>query len=188
MSRTLGAALTGVDGIAVEVEVRISSLLPRVDIVGLPEAAVRESAARVRAAIDALGLEFPRRRVTVNLAPAGLRKTGAGLDLPIALGILCAAAFVRPEKLAKLAFIGELAFDGRIRPVRGALALVLALRDQGCNQIVVPSANAREAALAPEIAVYAAATFRDERIPTDPYRRTGFDRTHRIPRRKLVDR
>ena len=90
MSRILGAALSGVDGIPIEVEVRISSQLPRIDIVGLPEAAVRESAARVRAAISAIGRTFPARRVTVNLAPAGVRKSGAGLDLPIAIGILAA--------------------------------------------------------------------------------------------------
>jgi magnesium chelatase family protein len=91
MSRVHGAALYGVDGVAVEVEVRISSLLPRIDIVGLPEAAVRESASRVRAAVGSIGAAFPDRRVTVSLAPASLRKTGAGLDLPIAIGILGAS-------------------------------------------------------------------------------------------------
>ena len=94
MSRVFGAALRGVDGVPVEVEVRISSQLPRIDIVGLPEAAVRESAARVRAAIASIGRPFPSRRVTVNLAPAGLRKSGAGLDLPIAVGILAAAGAI----------------------------------------------------------------------------------------------
>ena len=91
MSRVFGAALVGVDGVAVEVEVRISSLLPRVDIVGLPEAAVRESSARVRGAIAGTGFAFPDRRITVNLAPAAIRKSGAGLDLPIAVGILAAS-------------------------------------------------------------------------------------------------
>ena len=94
MSRVFGAALRGVDGVPVEVEVRISSQLPRIDVVGLPEAAVRESAARVRAAIASIGRPFPSRRVTVNLAPAGLRKSGAGLDLPIAIGILAAAGAI----------------------------------------------------------------------------------------------
>src|SRR5512145_2841954 len=94
VSRVRTAALVGVDGVPVEVEVRISSQLPKVDIVGLPEAAVRESAARVRAAIASIGARFPNRRVTVNLAPASLRKTGAGLDLPIAVGILAAAGAV----------------------------------------------------------------------------------------------
>jgi len=156
MTRVLGAVLSGVDGIPVEVEVRISSLLPRVDVVGLPEAAVRESAARVRAAVAAAGHRFPERRVTVNLAPASLRKSGAGLDLPIAIGVLVAAGALAAERLVALGLVGELALDGRLRPVRGALALALALRDHGCGCVVVPRANAGEAALTPRLAVLAA--------------------------------
>jgi magnesium chelatase family protein len=156
LSRGLGAALLGVDGVSVEVEVRISSLLPRVDVVGLPGAAVRESAARVRAAIGASGLPFPDRRVTVNLAPAELRKSGAGLDLPIAVGILAAAGQLPGERLAGLGLLGELALDGRLRPLRGALALCLAARDAGCRRVVVPACSAAEAALAPGVEVLAA--------------------------------
>jgi magnesium chelatase family protein len=146
--RVLGGALVGVDGVPVEVEVRVSSQLPKVDIVGLPEAAVRESAARVRAAIAAVGQRFPNRRLTVNLAPASLRKSGAGLDLPIAVGVLAAAGAVPWEATAGLGLVGELALDGRIRSVRGALAQVLALASAGCTRIVVPAANGPEAALA----------------------------------------
>jgi magnesium chelatase family protein len=153
MSRVHGAALYGVDGVAVEVEVRISSLLPRIDIVGLPEAAVRESAARVRAAVGAIGASFPDRRVTVSLAPASLRKSGAGLDLPIAIGILGAAGALGDACLDGLALFGELALDGRLRPVRGALALALAVRDAGCKRLIVPLASAAEAALAPNLEV-----------------------------------
>jgi magnesium chelatase family protein len=156
LSRVLGAALLGVDGIPVEVEVRISSLLPRVDIVGLPEAAVRESAARVRAAISAIGHRFPDRRVTVNLAPASLRKSGAGLDLPIAVGVLAATGVLGNGPSGSLAFIGELALDARLRPIRGTLAQVLALRDSGCSSVVVPEACASQAALAPGVEVLAA--------------------------------
>ena len=156
MSRVLGAALMGVDGIPVEVEVRISSLLPRVDLVGLPEAAVRESTARVHAAIGAVGEPFPERRVTVNLAPAGLRKSGAGLDLPIAVGILAASGVLPAEALEGLGLLGELALDGRLRAVRGALALVLALRDAGCRRVILPTGSAEEAALAPDVEVRAA--------------------------------
>jgi magnesium chelatase family protein len=156
VSRVLGAALQGVDGVAVEVEVRISSLLPRIDIVGLPEAAVRESAARVRAAIAGVGQPFPDRRVTVNLAPAGLRKSGSGLDLPIAVSILAASGALEPSRLAGVGLIGELALDGRLRPVRGALALTLAARDAGCARVIVPAANGTEAALAPHLTVLAA--------------------------------
>ncbi len=99
MTRVIGASLLGVNGVAVEVEVRLSSQLPRIDIVGLPEAAVRESAARVRAAIASVGQRFPDRRITVNLAPANLRKGDAGLDLPIAVGILAAAGALDSERL-----------------------------------------------------------------------------------------
>jgi magnesium chelatase family protein len=136
--------------------VRISSLLPRVDIVGLPEAAVRESTARVRGAIASLGQPFPDRRVTVNLAPADLRKRGAGLDLPIALGILAAQSALDAEALRERGFIGELALDGRLRFVRGMLALALALRDAGCREVIVPVAGASQAALAPGIDIFCA--------------------------------
>jgi magnesium chelatase family protein len=154
----MGGALVGVDGVPVEVEVRISSQLPRVDVVGLPEAAVRESAARVRAAIASVGLPFPDRRVTVNLAPASLRKSGAGLDLPIAVGILGAAGSLEPERLVGLGLLGELALDGRVRGVRGALAQVLALGAAGCARVIAPSENGREVALAPHVRVELAAT------------------------------
>ncbi len=161
MSRTLGASLRGVDGAAVEVEVRISSQLPRVDVVGLPEAAVRESAARVRAAIQATGLAFPQRRVTVNLAPAEQRKSGAALDLPIAIGILAANGSIDEQRLAGLGLFGELALDGRVRAVRGALALCLALRDAGCREVIAPEAVATQAALAPGVTVRAAQSLAD---------------------------
>ncbi len=153
MSRILGAALSGVDGIPIEVEVRISSQLPRIDIVGLPEAAVRESAARVRAAISSIGWTFPARRVTVNLAPAGVRKSGAGLDLPIAIGILAADGALEASRLEALALIGELALDGRLRAVRGALARALCLAAAGARKVIVPRENGPEAGLAPGIDV-----------------------------------
>jgi len=156
VSRVTSATLLGVDGVAVEVEVRISSQLPRVDVVGLPEAAVRESAARVRAALAASGESFPDRRVTVNLAPAGVRKSGPGLDLPIAVGILAAAGRIEGAALQGLGLAGELALDGRLRPVRGALALALAVRSAGCERMALPAASAPEAALAPGLDVYEA--------------------------------
>jgi magnesium chelatase family protein len=156
MTRVWSAALTGVEGVPVEVEVRISSQLPRVDVVGLPEAAVRESVSRIRGAVAASGLDFPERRVTVNLAPADLRKSGAGLDLPIALGILAAAGVIEDEPLAGRAFLGELALDGRLRPNRGVLAAVLAARSVGAKEAFVPAASAPRASLAPEIRVFGA--------------------------------
>ena len=156
MSRVLSAALAGVDGVPVEIEVRISSQLPRVDIVGLPGAAVRESAARVRAALVAAGEKFPDRRVTIHLAPAELRKSGAALDLPIAVGLLAAAGQIEAPRLEHVALAGELALDGRLRPVRGALALALAVQEAGCQRLIVPRENASEAALAQGLEVLAA--------------------------------
>ncbi|MCH8890741.1 MAG: YifB family Mg chelatase-like AAA ATPase [Myxococcales bacterium] len=153
MTRVIGASLLGVNGVAVEVEVRLSSQLPRIDIVGLPEAAVRESAARVRAAIASVGQRFPDRRITVNLAPASLRKGDAGLDLPIAVGILAAAGALDSERLQAFGLLGELALDGRLRPVKGALALTIAIRDAGSQRVIVPVENGPEAALAPGVQV-----------------------------------
>lgn len=156
MTRVWSAALSGVVGVPVEVEVRISSQLPRVDVVGLPEAAVRESVSRIRGAIAACGLTFPDRRVTINLAPAELRKSGAGLDLPMALGILVAAGLIEPEPLCGRAFLGELALDGRLRPNRGMLAAVLAAEQAGIREAIVPAASAPRASFAPKIRVHGA--------------------------------
>jgi magnesium chelatase family protein len=156
MASVMGAALVGVDGIAVEVEVRISAQLPRVDIVGLPELSVRESAARVRAAIAAVGERFPPNRVTINLAPAALRKSGSGLDLAIAVGILVASGAVESDAARGVAFLGELALDGRLRSVRGELAMTLAVGDAGCRAVIASARCAASAALAPGIEVLAA--------------------------------
>jgi magnesium chelatase family protein len=154
------AAVVGVSGTPVEVEVRISSQLPRVDVVGLPEAAVRESVSRIRGAIAATGLVFPDRRVTVNLAPAELRKSGAGLDLPIAIGILAATGLFEREHLDRRGLIGELALDGRLRGTRGTLAAVLAMRDHGAREAIVPHVSAQRASLASGIRVFGAENLR----------------------------
>jgi magnesium chelatase family protein len=156
MTRVWSAALAGVQGAPIEVEVRISSQLPRVDVVGLPEAAVRESVSRIRGAIASAGLTFPDRRVTVNLAPAELRKSGAGLDLPIAIGILAASESLPPESIHGRAFVGELALDGRLRATRGTLAAVLAVRDVGASEAIVPAASLGRACRAPGIRVLGA--------------------------------
>ena len=157
MTRVWTAALAGVQGVLVEVEVRLSSQLPRVDVVGLPEAAVRESVSRIRGAIAASGFSFPDRRVTVNLAPAELRKHGAGLDLPIAIGVLAASGVIAPERLAGRAFLGELALDGRLRATRGALAAVVAMQAAGAREVFVPRAAAPRARTVPELRVLGAA-------------------------------
>jgi magnesium chelatase family protein len=152
------ATLIGVDGQPVTVEVHVSSGLPAYQVVGLPDAAVRESRERVRAAVLSSGLEWPQRRITVNLAPGGVRKTGAGLELAVALGVLGASDALPSGVLDGVAVLGELGLDGSVRPVPGTLALVDALGRSGVGAVVVPLANASEADLVGDVRVRAART------------------------------
>lgn len=145
--RMLSFALEGIEAVPVQVEVDVSPGIPTFDIVGLPDAAVRESRERVRAAVRNGGWGFPSQRITVNLAPAYTRKGGAGFDLAIALGILAAGGILPADALASVAVAGELALDGSLRPVRGALAMALAARSVGCRCLLLPVESAREAAL-----------------------------------------
>ncbi|MGH9043152.1 MAG: magnesium chelatase domain-containing protein, partial [Acidimicrobiia bacterium] len=142
------AVLVGVDAYPVLVEVHVASQgLPTYNLVGLPDTVVREARERLRAAIVSSGLDWPPRRITVNLAPSGLPKRGAGLDLPAALGILAAAGDLPPAALEDTGVIGELGLDGTVRPVAGTLALVDGLRQAGATSVLVPMAAAAEAAL-----------------------------------------
>ncbi|MEY2469454.1 MAG: magnesium chelatase family protein [Actinomycetota bacterium] len=136
------ATLLGVDGLPVRVEVHVSHGLPGFTVVGLPDAACRESRDRVRAAVMSSGLKWPNKRITVNLAPSGLRKTGAGLDLPIALGVLAAADEVPLDALSGIGVIGELGLDGRVRSVPGVVCMVPAVH---AEVVVVPFASHTEA-------------------------------------------
>lgn len=142
-------ASAGIDAPLVTVETHVSRGLPRVNIVGLPEAAVKESRDRVRSALINTGFEFPARRVTVNLAPADLPKDGGRFDLPIALGILVATGQLPAQKLLDHEFLGELALSGEVRAVRGVLPVALAAKQAG-RVLVVPQANEPEAALVKE--------------------------------------
>lgn len=151
-------ALLGLDGQRVRVEVDVSSGLPALDIVGLPDAAVREAKDRVRTAIKNSGLDFPIQRITVNLAPADLRKEGPFFDLPIAVGILAATAQINPELPKEFLFIGELSLDGSVRGVHGVLPLVLAARELGINKVVVSLENAPEAALVQDVQIFGVET------------------------------
>jgi len=144
------------DGIAarrVVVEVDVHRGLPAFSVVGLPDAAVREARERVRAALSNCGFEFPLRRIVANLAPANLRKAGPGLDLPIAVALLVASGQLSWERMPRLAIVGELALDGAVRPVAGALAIAEAARESGAEGIVVPAANGPEAAIVDGIEV-----------------------------------
>ena len=139
--------VTGIRGSVVTTECYISNGLPGFDIVGLPDAAVKEARDRVRAAAKSSGLSFPVSRITVNLAPASLKKTGTHYDLPILLSILCAAGAIRRPRSTS-AFIGEVSLDGRIRPVSGVLPMAIAARNEGIQYLFVPEENAAEATLA----------------------------------------
>jgi magnesium chelatase family protein len=152
------ATLVGVDGRAVTCEVHVSAGLPGYTVVGLPDAAIRESRERVRAALLSSELPWPQRRLTVNLAPADLRKTGTGLDLPVALGLLAACDELPAGSLDPLGVVGELGLDGSVRGVPGTLAMVLALRAAGVREVVVPASSAAEAALVGGVVVRPAAS------------------------------
>jgi magnesium chelatase family protein len=141
------AALVGIDAQIVLVEVDVSYGIPSFNMVGLPDTSVRESRDRVRSAIRNSGLEFPPHRVTVNLAPADVRKAGTAFDLPIALGILAATGQLERRDIREVLLVGELSLDGGIQPARGVLPVVLAARRHDVASILVPSKNAREAAL-----------------------------------------
>ncbi|OAT86368.1 YifB family Mg chelatase-like AAA ATPase [Desulfotomaculum copahuensis] len=150
-------ALHGLDGRVVQVEVDVSNGLPAFDLTGLPDAAVRESRDRVRAAVKNAGFDYPARRITVNLAPADVRKEGPLYDLPIAAAILAATGQVEPAALDRFALLGELSLNGGLRAVAGVLPSVLAARAHGLKAVVVPVDNAAEAALVQGMDVYPAA-------------------------------
>ena len=159
ISRLLSLGLNGISGYCVAVECFISGGLPAFDIVGLPDAAVKEARERVRAAIKNSGFKFPPSRITLNLAPANTRKSGTLYDLPILLGILVATEHCRLPKKPS-AFVGELSLEGRLRPVNGVLSMAIAARDEGIQELYVPAENAREATLAGGITVYPVQTVR----------------------------
>ena len=170
-------AVVGLEGAIVEVEVDTARGLPSFTIVGLPDAAVQESRERVQAAVKNAGLIFPRQRVTVNLAPADLRKEGPAYDLPIALGALAASDQVQPEWLEGSIAVGELSLDGSLRHVRGVLPMAALARAQGFARLFVPAVDAPEAGLIPELDVYPVETLTQlvnhlsGVVPLQPYQR-----------------
>jgi len=160
-ARVRSGTVYGVDGHLVQVEVDISPGLPLFEIVGLPDAAVRESRDRVRTAIRNSGLPFPTGRLVVNLAPADLPKAGPACDLAIALGILAASGQLPQDRVAALCAVGELSLDGQVRGVPGVLSIALAAADSRELQLVVPAASAREASLVPGLRLVAVRTLRE---------------------------
>jgi magnesium chelatase family protein len=152
------AAILGIDAYPVDVEVDISSGLPSFATVGLPNGAVREGRQRINAALANAGFVLPLKRITVNLAPADIHKTGSGLDLPIALGVLVASGQLAEQGLRGLMLVGEVGLEGDLRPVRGALPMALAARAAGCRGLVLPAENLSEAAVVEGLEVRGART------------------------------
>jgi magnesium chelatase family protein len=152
------AAVFGVDAVPVHVEVDASEGLPMFKLVGLPDASVRESEDRIRAALRNCGLRLPQRRITVNLAPADVRKAGAAFDLPIALGMLAAAGLIRRRHIPDVLVIGELSLDGAVQRTRGVLPIAAGARRDGLSAILLPSANAAEAAVVGGLTVWPVAS------------------------------
>lgn len=149
-------AVRGLDGVKIDVEVDVHGGLPKFFIVGLPDAAIQESRERVRAAIKNSGFEFPKTRITVNLAPADVRKSGPCYDLPIAIGLIFQSLAADRTFFEKSLFLGELSLDGLLRPVTSVLPSALFAKSADMKRIILPRDNAAEAALVPDIDVIAA--------------------------------
>lgn len=161
-SKVLSAAVQGIDAFIVKVEVHLDSALPSYTTVGLPDNAVRESRERVSAAIKNSGFLFPHKKITVNLAPAAVKKEGAAFDLPVAIGLLGATGQVDSARLSNLVILGELALDGTLRPIRGSLSIASTLSERSkIEGILLPTANAPEAGMIAGINIYPVKTLRE---------------------------
>jgi magnesium chelatase family protein len=182
LARVRSGALMGIDAVVVECEVDMALGLPYFNVVGLPEGAVRESKVRVVSALKNCGFELPSKRITVNLAPADIRKEGAAFELPIALGVLAAAKLLEEQPLAHYLFGGELSLDGGVKPIKGVLPLAVAARDGGYQGVMVPESNAAEASLVEGIQVFAVHHLREAVAhlsgdkPLAPFVRASTDR------------
>ncbi|MFC5649009.1 magnesium chelatase domain-containing protein [Paenibacillus solisilvae] len=160
-SNLCSGSVYGVEGRLITVEVDISNGLPQVNVVGLPDPAVRESIERVRAAVKNCSFKFPMERITVNLAPADLRKEGTAFDLAIAAGILTASSQMGAEAFIGMLVLGELALNGEVRPVPGVLAMVEQAKLNGMRRVLLPRANAAEAACIEEMELFAISHLRE---------------------------
>ncbi len=152
--KVYSSATLGIEAYIMEVELDMSSGQPNIVIVGLPDAAIKESKERVRSALINCGYSFPPKRMTLNLAPADIPKEGSALDLPIAIAILAGSGIIPIEQLAKSVFLGELALDGSLRPIRGALPVAIAAQQNGLNRMLLPAVNASEAAVVEGVEIY----------------------------------
>lgn len=147
LSKVKSCSLMGIDGYVVQVETDISNGIPAFEIVGLGDAAVKESKERVRSAIKNSGMEFPTKRITINLAPANVRKEGSAFDVAIAIGLLKATGQIKDVNTDGFMFVGELSLDGEVRPVKGVLSMAICAMQSGIENIVLPEENADEASV-----------------------------------------
>ena len=147
LAKVNSAALYGIDALRVEVEIDLASGLPQLATVGLPEGAVKESKDRIRAAVKNCGYTLPAKRITINLAPADIKKEGSAYDLPMAVGILAAEGLIQKNLLDDYFLIGELSLDGSVKPVRGALPIAMAAKKEKYKGLILPDTNASEAAV-----------------------------------------
>lgn len=154
LSHIYSCGLSGIDGFSVCVETDISNGLPAFDIVGLPDAAVKEAKERIRSAIKNTGFRFPAKHIVINLAPASKRKEGSGYDLPMALSIICATEQIYAPDLSKCTFFGELSLDGTVQPINGILPMVISAYKSGFTDMFVPTENADEAAVIEGVNIY----------------------------------
>ena len=154
LARMKGATLFGIAADIIDVEVDLAMGLPGLSTVGLPDSAIRESRDRIRSAIKNSGYEYPLRKITVNLAPADIRKEGSSLDLPVALAILSADGTVKRNDSQDILIAGELSLDGSIRPVRGALSMILGARENGLHSVILPAGNSEEASCIEKMRIY----------------------------------
>ncbi|MBI3994968.1 MAG: YifB family Mg chelatase-like AAA ATPase [Nitrospirae bacterium] len=158
IAKILSSAVLGLDALLVDVELDVALGLPMFTIVGLPDAAIKESKDRVRAALKNTGFNFPVKKITVNLAPADVKKEGSAFDLPMALGILVAEGILEPDSIKDFLVVGELSLDGRVKAIRGALSIAVAVKEAGLAGLILPIENAAEAAVVEGISVYGAET------------------------------
>ncbi|MGI6732783.1 MAG: YifB family Mg chelatase-like AAA ATPase [Anaerovoracaceae bacterium] len=160
-SKILTGSIVGIDAETVTVETDISSGLPNMTVVGLPDISVREARERIRSALRNAGYRFPSKRITVNLSPADSRKEGTHFDLPIAIGIMVASGYISAEQAAEYAFIGELSLDGKVNAVQGAIALAIGLRNRGVRKLILPAGNKQEVSILKDMQIYPVAHISD---------------------------
>ena len=161
LSKILSSATYGIDAYLVEVETHVEKQIPGFIIVGLPDSAVKESRERVTAAIKNSGFDYPLKKITVNLAPADIKKEGSSFDLPIAIGLLSATGLIESDKLKDTVFLGELSLDGKLRPIKGALPITVEAKKKGIKRIILPIDSSVEASIVDGINVFGVTTLEE---------------------------